>query len=211
MCGRVYIAPADPELRELVREMNRSRMADCFRKDEKEILKAEGEICPSEVLPVLATSKAGNEHVFPMKWGFSQKGRLLINARVETAAEKPTFSECWQKHRCVIPVSWYYEWEHDEHKKTGEKYALKPAEPGPVMLAGLYRMDQGVPSFVILTRPAHESVRWMHDRMPVMLSRQHAGLWIRPETNPEMIINDCLVNMNWQKARSNPSPECRLF
>ena len=211
MCGRVYIAPADPELRELVREMNRSKVAGCFRKDEGETLKAEGEIFPSAVLPVLATSKAGKERVFPMKWGFSRNGRLLINARVETAAEKPTFREAWQKHRCVIPVSWYYEWEHDAQGKPGQKYALKPVNPGPVMLAGLYRMDQGVPSFVVLTRPAHESVSWMHDRMPVILSGQYAGIWIQPEMNPEHIISECLVDLNWKKAGSDPAQEGRLF
>ena len=87
------MAPANPELRELVKEMNRSRLAGYFRKNDDEQLTAEGEICPSAVLPVIASNKNGERRVFPMKWGFSQNGRLLINARAETAAENPTFSE----------------------------------------------------------------------------------------------------------------------
>ena len=200
MCGRVYMAPANPELRELVKEMNRSRLAGCFRKNDDEQLNAEGEICPSAVLPVLASNKAGERRVFPMKWGFSQRGRLLINARAETAADKPTFRESWLKHRCVIPVSWYFEWEHDEKKKAGQKYALKPEIPGLVMLAGLYRMEEGIPAFVILTRPADEKLVWMHNRMPVMLPLQEAKNWIRPDTDPEASILRSLTDIRWQKA-----------
>ena len=120
------MAPADPELRELVKEMNRAKLAEKFRKTENEPLTAEGEIFPSAVLPVLAVNKSGEQRVFPMKWGFAGAKGLLINARAETAADKPTFSESWRSHRCVIPASWYFEWEHDEKKKAGQKYALRP-------------------------------------------------------------------------------------
>ena len=71
------MAPANPELRELIKEMNRSGLAARFKKHDKEILTAEGEIFPSAVLPVLATGKTGGQHVFPMKWGFAMKNRLL--------------------------------------------------------------------------------------------------------------------------------------
>lgn len=202
MCGRVYMAPANPELRELVKEMNRSRLAGYFRKNEDEQLTAEGEICPSAVLPVVASNKNGERRVFPMKWGFSQNGRLLINARAETAAEKPTFSEAWKRHRCVIPVSWYFEWEHDEKKRAGRKYALKPELPGLVMLAGLYRMEENIPAFVILTRPAHESLTWMHDRMPVILPLREAKQWIRPDTDPDTAVRNSLTEIRWQKAEA---------
>ena len=193
------MAPANPELRELVKEMNRSKLAGTFQKND-EPLKAEGEICPSAVLPVLASNRAGERRVFPMKWGFSQKGGLIINARVETAAEKPMFRESWRKHRCVIPVSWYFEWEHNEEKKTGQKYALQPDVPGLVLLAGLYRMEEDKPTFVILTRPAQENLLWMHDRMPVMLPLQAAERWICPENDPGEAFRNCLTDIRWQKA-----------
>ena len=193
------MAPANPELRELVKEMNRSKLAGSFRKND-EPLKAEGEICPSAILPVLALNRRGERRVFPMKWGFSQKGRLLINARIETAADKTTFREAWRKHRCVIPVSWYFEWEHNEQIKNGQKYALQPDLPGLVLLAGLYRMEENRPAFVILTRPAQENLLWMHNRMPVILPLQDAKRWILPETDPETALMNCVTEIRWKKA-----------
>ncbi|MCR5565251.1 MAG: SOS response-associated peptidase [Clostridiales bacterium] len=200
MCGRVYMAPADPELRELVREMNRSVLASRFGKKEGIPLQPEGEIFPSSVLPVLAVNKAGEQRVFPMKWGFSGPKGLLINARAETAAEKATFREAWKAHRCVIPASWYFEWEHDEKKKAGQKYALRPEEQGLIWLAGLYRMEEGLPVFVVLTRPADESIAWMHDRMPVMLPRSGIGEWIRPESDPDYALKTCVTRVRWERA-----------
>ena len=194
------MAPADPELRELVREMNRSIIAAAFRKNGKEILQAEGEIFPSAVLPAIASNRNGERRVFPMKWGFAGPKGLLINARAETAAEKETFREAWVKHRCVIPASRYFEWEHDEKGKPGKKYALRPEKAGLIWLAGLYRMENSLPVFVILTRPADKGILWMHDRMPVMLPGSEVNEWINPANNPEKIIQTCLTKVQWEQA-----------
>ena len=200
MCGRVFIDHVDQEICALVEEMNRSVLAGRFRKEDGEPLTAQGEIFPSAVLPVLAVSRAGNPGVFPMKWGFSQNKRLLINARAETAAEKPTFRDAWRGHRCIIPVSWYFEWAHDAQKRPTQKYAIRPEESGILRLAGLYRMEEGLPAFVILTRPADEKVLWMHDRMPVMFAEQEAGKWIRPDEDPEQLVRKCLTDVIWKQA-----------
>lgn len=200
MCGRVYMAPADPELRELVKEMNRSKLAMRFRNNDNELLQSEGEIFPSEVLPAIASDRQGKQRVFPMKWGYSEKKRLLINARAETAAERPAFREAWIDHRCVIPASWYFEWEHDEKKRAGQKYAIHPEGNGLVWLAGLYRMKNGLPEFVILTRAADECIAWMHDRMPVLLPKEAIGEWVRPGEEPERIIRSCLTKVRWKQV-----------
>lgn len=194
------MAPADPELRELVREMNRCKLAEMFTRNGSDLLHTEGEIFPSAILPAIASNRSGERRVFPMKWGFSGPKGLLINARAETAAEKETFREAWTKHRCVIPASWYFEWEHDEKKRAGQKYALQPEEAGLIWLAGLYRMENGLPVFVILTRPADEGILWMHDRMPVMLPRCEVNEWIGPAKDPEKIIQSCLTKVRWEQA-----------
>ena len=69
------------------------------------------DIHPMDLTPVIAPDRNGKTAIFPMQWGYNVRS-LLINARVETAAEKPTFREDWIRHRCIIPASGYYEWEH---------------------------------------------------------------------------------------------------
>ena len=120
MCGRYFIEES-PELRPIIEAMNRSPLVAKFQKSSAVL--SQGEIRPTNVAPVIASSKAGNRAVFPMKWGFTGK-TLLINAKTETAAIKPTFREAWACHRCIVPASWYFEWEHmtmnDGKKKTGD-------------------------------------------------------------------------------------------
>ena len=101
MCGR-YFLEESPELRPIIEEMNRSPLMTLFQ--EAAVIR-NGEVRPTAVVPVIAFSRAGKRTVYPMRWGFAGKNGLLINARVETAAEKPTFRDSWEKHRCVIPAS----------------------------------------------------------------------------------------------------------
>jgi len=88
----------------------------------------EGEVHPTDLVPVLATTPKGMQGVYPMIFGFSVPGidHPLLNARVETAEQKELWRECLLKRRCAIPASYYFEWEHLTKpgglKVTGEKY-----------------------------------------------------------------------------------------
>ena len=149
MCGRYFIEES-PELRPIIEAMNHSPLVAKFQKSLAVL--SQGEIRPTNVAPVIASSKAGNRAVFPMKWGFTGK-TLLINAKTETAAFKPTFREAWASHRCIVPASWYFEWEHmtmnDGKKKTGDKFMLQPKGSPVTWLCGLYRIEEGLPCYVI--------------------------------------------------------------
>ena len=141
MCGR-YFLEESPEMRPIVEAMNRAPLASVFRQ-RSESLSSYGEIRPTQVVPVIASNKNGYRTVFPMKWGYGAGRHLLINARTETAALKPAFRDSWAHHRCVIPASWYYEWEHipagNGRMKTGDKFRLKPRDASMIWLCGLYR------------------------------------------------------------------------
>ena len=203
MCGR-YFLEESPELRPIVEEMNRSPLLSCF--PSAAAVTRSGEVKPANIVPVIAMNRAGKRTVFPMKWGFSVPKNgggsgLLINARTETAAAKPTFREAWTAHRCIVPASFYFEWQHDEAKKaTGTKYAIQPRGQGVTWLCGLYRMEAGLPAFVILTREPGEETRFIHDRMPLILPQEQIDAWISPSESPEATAAFAQTNMICEPA-----------
>ena len=138
-----------------------------------------------------------------MKWGFTGK-TLLINAKTETAAIKPTFRDAWASHRCIVPASWYFEWEHmtmnDGKKKTGDKFMLQPKGSPVTWLCGLYRIEEGLPCYVILTREPSEEIRFIHDRMPLMLPDQCIDEWINPAANPAEIIQKAQTDILYERV-----------
>ena len=186
MCCR-YWAEESPELRAIVEEMNRSPLVAKWHRTTG--ITTAGEVRPTDVVPVIAPDRKGERAVFPMKWGFSGRS-LLLNARAETAASKPTFKESWERRRCIIPASWYFEWEHltgsDGKKHTGDKFMLQPKE--------------GLPVFVILTREPGEEIRFIHDRMPLILPEDAINAWIRPDGDPEEVMKLALTDMMFEKA-----------
>ena len=204
MCTRFYVEPDIEEIRDIIAEVQKSLLADKFIRAGNAI-RSSGEIRPTNVVPVIAPGKSGRKSSFPMKWGFQVPGRsLLVNARVETAAEKPTFRESWEKRRCVVPASWYYEWEHlvsnTGQKKTGAKYMIQPKGSSMTWLAGLYRIEDGLPVFTVLTREPTEELRRIHDRMPLMLPKNMIEDWVRPDSDPKALIQYALTDMITEKV-----------
>ncbi len=208
MCCR-YWTDKSPELRPIVEEMNRSPLALKWQKTTG--IKTYGEIRPTDVVPVIAPDRTGRRAVYPMKWGYSGKS-LLMNARSETAAEKPTFREDWARHRCIVPASWYFEWEHltgnDGRTHTGDKYMIQPKGAAATWLCGLYRIENGMPVFVVLTREPGEGIRFLHDRMPLIMPEDRIDEWIRPDSEPEKLLPYALTDMICEKAQDTlPFPE----
>lgn len=210
MCGRYYIDKESEEIEPIVEQMNRSPLADRFVKAGLP-LTAFGEITPGSVAPVIASSKSREKAVFPMQWGFSMKAmpgksipRDLINARTETASRLPTFREEWKSHRCIIPASHYFEWEHHVNyrgqKITGQKYAIQPIGKTCTWLAGLYRIQDSFPVFVILTREPSEQIRFIHDRMPLIMPDSMIEQWIDPTSNPDQLLEYAITDMYYEKA-----------
>ena len=173
-----------------------------------------GEIRPTNVVPVIASKRSGEKAVFPMKWGFSGR-TLLMNARTETTPVKATFKDAWASHRCIVPASWYFEWEHivgnDGKKRTGDKYLIQPKGSAMTWLCGLYRIEDGLPVFVILTREPGEEIRFIHDRMPLIMPGDYVDEWIRPDAKPEKLVQAAMTEMVFEKVDSNlKKPDAQL-
>lgn len=195
MCGRYYIASEDTheELKKLIDELSRRE------NEEKNAFKT-GEVFPGDNALVVCNNKKLVSRPFVMKWGFSQKdGKLLINARSETAQEKQMFRELVRCRRALIPASGYFEWE--KNGKTKTKYALS-TEENMLFLAGLHRPNADTKNheFVILTKDAAPGIQFIHNRMPVAFSVKEAPAWLNPENEFERIVRDSIPIFNYKRA-----------
>lgn len=206
MCTRYALEKDLPELKELADEVFRSLLAQRFVATHARPIVTSGEVRPTDIVPVIAPNAKGLKTVFPMQWGFLNKDnkRTLFNARVETAGEKPTFKDAWQSHRCIIPASYYFEWAHfkspDGREKTGDRFAIQPSGCTLTWLCGLYRIENGYPVFVILTKAPTVELSKIHDRMPLMLPKDRIEDWINPSSNPEELLSYALTDMIIEKA-----------
>ena len=163
MCGRYYVDDwTEKEVRRLAERIDAGFSV------------AVSDVRPSEPAAVLygqdSALCAGN-----MRWGFpsNRSKQLLINARAESALQKPMFSGSIQKRRCVIPAAGFYEWDPEKNKVR----FIREGEP-VIWLAGFYDLFGADQRCIILTTCANESMLPVHDRMPLILSEGDIRKWI---------------------------------
>ena len=130
-----------------------------------------GEMFPGDIVPAVI-DRQGKIVVVPAGFGFPgyQDNRLIINARSETAAEKKTFADGLRDRRVILPASGFYEWSHHDREQTKYLFTLDAMQT--IYLCGIYKLVDGAYRFVILTRPANESMIEVHDRMPVIVGEK---------------------------------------
>ena len=206
MCTRYALEKDLPELKDIIDSVSRSLLAKKFLDTHARPIVTDGEVRPTDIVPVIAPNSKGVRTIYPMQWGYLNKEgkRTLFNARIETAAVKQTFKDSWQYQRCIIPASYYFEWQHfkspDGKEKTGDKFAIQPAGYTVTWLCGLYRIENGYPVFVVLTKEPTVKLSQIHDRMPVMLPADKIDEWINPASNPADILPFALENVIIEKA-----------
>lgn len=148
-------------------------------------------IAPTQPVPVIR-AVAGLEREFTyLNWGLIPSwskdpgiGSRLINARAETAAEKPSFRSAFKRRRCLLVADGFYEWHRSPDGK--QPYYFHLNEHQPFGFAGLWEhWEDGagdvIESCTILTTEANDVLRPVHDRMPVILNRKDYDLWLDPE------------------------------
>ncbi|MEP6817495.1 MAG: SOS response-associated peptidase [Marmoricola sp.] len=128
----------------------------------------------------------------------------MINARMETVAEKPAFRRPFERRRCLLPADGYYEW-YESTEKTAKGHSskgrqrkqpffIRPSDGGVLAMAGLYeiwrdptRADDDPERFrwtcTVLTTSAEDSLGHIHDRMPLMVERERYDAWLDPTSN----------------------------
>lgn len=109
-------------------------------------------------------------------------GQKMFNARSETAAEKPSFRNALRRRRCVVPASGFYEWKAEGPGRK-QPYFIARQDGDLLALAGIWEMWDGpngeqIESCAILTKPADDFMRPLHERMPVMIPHQRIPEWL---------------------------------
>ena len=169
MCGR-FSSTASPE--ELMR---------LFGVTVLENLQPRWNVAPSQSALVIRQSGLQAEAVSAC-WGLPpvRQGRsLLINARMETVTEKPTFRDAFATRRCIIPASGWYEW---SNPKT--PWHVQLADGGVMGFAGLMLRSGGSNTrldgdrFVVMTSAADGDLASIHHRQPLVLPEESWQTWL---------------------------------
>ena len=184
-------------------------------------------VCPGQDNPVIRGHRpdATEFSCESMRWGFVPNWlkepttkTFTINARVETASEKPYFRDAYRKRRCLVPADGYYEWQ--QVGKTKIPHFIKRGNE-TFAFAGLWdsREDTAgalAPSYAIITTAAAERVRFIHHRMPVVLPQRHWKAWLddaTPTDSLPAILKDAVTDFDSHtvsgsvNSRENEGPE----
>jgi putative SOS response-associated peptidase YedK len=192
---------------------SRDDLVDVFEVDmsnAEEALKPDYNVAPTKTSPVVLARKPKDapddaepvRQLRNLKWGlvpsWSKEPKLgrMINARAETAHEKPAFRRAFATRRLLVPVNGFYEWFPTQQvgrsgKPLKQPFYLHPKEGDLLALAGLYEFwkdkekdeddpDAWLVTFTILTTEATDDVGHIHDRMPMTVERANWEEWLDP-------------------------------
>ncbi len=124
-----------------------------------------------------------------------------INARADSAADKPMFRSAFKKRRCLILANGYYEWKTLGKQKQPYYYRMKDDQP--FTFAGLWETWHGEPEPIdtcaILTTDANDLAKEVHNRMPVILAGDEALAWLDPAIDDKEKLTSLLQPLDSKK------------
>ena len=150
-------------------------------------------IAPMQRVPVVRQAANGERELVRLQWGFVPRfardpsiGARMINARAETLALRYAFRNAFARHRCLLPVNGFYEWQPTPKGKQPMHIGMP--DGSPFGLAGLYERwlsPEGdvLDTCAIVTTAAPASLRAVHDRMPVIVPATEYDRWLTAGAN----------------------------
>jgi putative SOS response-associated peptidase YedK len=187
VCGRYTLAARDP-----------AAVRARFGIGEAVEVRQRFNIAPGDDVLAVTTDRQGATRGELLRWGLvpswaksSELGLKLINARVETAAERPAFKHAFARFRCLIVADGFYEWQ----ARTGcpkQPFHITRADGGLFAFAGLWSIwhapdGRQLRTCTILTTAANSAIAGLHNRMPVILAEQAEPVWLDTSTPPERL------------------------
>lgn len=136
---------------------------------------------------------------------WSNDGKGFINARCETLEAKPSFSESFQRRRCLIPADGFFEWKRSG--KAKQPYYFQLNDESPFAFAGVWdrweKNDVSIISCAIITTAPNELLSPIHDRMRVIMQRRSCDAWLDPRTDP-VVLKELLSPFPAFEMKSHP-------
>ncbi len=231
MCGRYTLAAPDP-----------AAVRGRFGLDESVEVLRRYNVAPGDQVLAVTTTRDGVPRGALLRWGLVPSwaetpatGLKMINARVETVAQRPAFRRAFERWRCLILADGFYEW---RRTPGGPKQAFHITREDrlPFAFAGLWSIWHGdedirLRTCTILTTAANPAVAQLHDRMPIILASQAEAAWLDPGTSPARLralltgldagdtalrpvgqaVNDARYDGPECLAAPLPSPQAALF
>lgn len=180
MCGRFTLTDPDADL------------AEQFNLPDVPDLQPRYNIAPTQpVAAVRVAAESAARELALLRWGlipFWAKdpgiGARMINARSETAAEKPAFRAAFRRRRCLVLADGFYEWQKENGGK--QPFYIRLRDGQPFAFAGLWESWKGegetvIESCTLLTTQPNDLIHPLHNRMPVILHPRDYALWLDPE------------------------------
>ncbi|MFE1600888.1 SOS response-associated peptidase [Methylobacterium sp. ID0610] len=176
MCGR-YVILSPPEV-----------FRETYGYGEQPNFPPRHNVAPTQPVPVV-TAEYGRRRFVLMRWGFlpawvkdPAEFPLIINARIETAAEKPSFRNALRYRRCVFLADGFYEWRRGGARGMAP-YLIRCADGRPMALAGLWETwsspdGSEIDTAAIVTCGANGLLAALHDRMPAILPPEAVDAWL---------------------------------
>jgi len=192
MCGRASLTKTEKELEK--------RFGATFYQEDIERYNPlpSYNIAPTHIHPVITHDDQKHFHCF--RWGLvpfwakdESIGHKMINARVETLAEKPAFRQAFRERRCLVPFDGFYEW---MQIPGGGKvpYRITIGENEIFCIAGLWEswkppVGPELHTFTLITVPPNPLVSRIHDRMPAVLLPEDERLWLDENLTPDALFD----------------------
>ena len=181
MCGRYTLStPA-------------GRLAEEFQLDAAVEIPPSYNVAPTQQVAAVLEDEEGRR-LEMLRWGLvpswaddPEIGARMINARSETAPEKPSFRRAFRGRRCLIAADGFYEWKRENGGK--QPYYFRMQDGRPFAFAGLWESwekgDGNLRTCTILTTRANSVLEGVYDRMPVILPSDSYNAWLDPDADRE--------------------------
>jgi putative SOS response-associated peptidase YedK len=203
VCGRYTLAAPNP-----------AEVRGRFPIAESVEIRRRFNVAPGDEVLAVTTDRDGNPRGELLRWGLvpswakhPDTGLKMINARVETVAERPAFRRAFERYRCLIIADGFYEW---RRLPSGPKQAfhITRSDGSLFAFAGLWSIwygedDQKLRTCTILTTAASSAIAPLHDRMPVILDRDGEAAWLEP-SQPAARLREMLGGLSPSETALRP-------